>query len=79
MKPDYKNDKKIAKSPLLLLADFEKSIGSALDNNSSSFTNLYFKGATTSFDVVSKKIAHSIQNRLLYLLAKFQGRATTTT
>ena len=31
------------------------------------------KGAMTSFVVMSKEVAHSIQNRLLYLLVKSQG------
>ena len=31
------------------------------------------KTAMTSFGVMPKVIAHSIQNRLLYLLAKSQG------
>ena len=31
----------------------------------------------TRFDVMSKAIAHSIQNSLLYLLAKSQGSVTT--
>ena len=35
-----------------------------------------FKGAITSFGVMCKAIAHSIQNCLRYLPAKSQGRAT---
>ena len=31
------------------------------------------KGALTSFGVMCKTIAHSIQSRLLYVPAKFQG------
>ena len=31
------------------------------------------KGAMTSFGVIKKAKAHSIENRLLYLLAKSQG------
>ena len=38
-----------------------------------------FKGAVSSFGVMCKEIAHLIQNSLLYLPAKCQGRATAWT
>ena len=37
------------------------------------------KGALTSFSVVCKAIAHSIQSRLFYLTAKFKGLETKRT
>ena len=37
------------------------------------------KRTVTSFGVMSKAITHYILNRLLYLLAKFQGQTTTRT
>ena len=40
---------------------------------------LFPKGALTSFGVMCKGIAHSIQSRLLYLPAKFQGLETNKT
>ena len=38
-----------------------------------------FKGALTSFGVLCKAIDHSIQSRLLYVPAKFQGLKTNRT
>ena len=40
---------------------------------------LYIKGTLTSFGVMCKAIAHSIQSCLLYLLAKVPGLETSVT
>ena len=41
--------------------------------------NCGFKGALTSFGVICKVIAYSIQSRLLYVPAKFHGLTTDKT